>query len=294
MDWFEVELRLPHEMKEPVMNRLFEMGAEGLAEADEEAGAVVRGYFGADRRALVDRDLPGYLHSVRECLPGSEAARWVINGVGAADWADKYKEFYFAQPLSSHFFLRPAWDVRTPIPEGMIPIVMEPGQAFGTGLHATTRLCIALLEHSVELFVRPETLRVVDVGTGTGILAMVASKLGVAAVDAVDTDPVAVEVANANFALNGCVNLNATVGSLEDLAGRYDLIVSNILLETHLRLAPLYRSRLADRGLVVISGLLAPQKPAIVEAFAANGLVEEESQTTQEWLAITFRASRDV
>ncbi len=285
MNWFEVQLLLPAPMKDSVINRLFELGAEGVTDGDDS----VKGYFEEKNRSAVDRDLKAYLDSITEFFPGHPPVEVKFQSVEKTNWADRYKEFYFAQQLSHLFFLKPAWDETTVVPEGLIPIVMEPGQAFGTGLHMSTQLCMRLVEDAVEMFKRPEAIRVLDVGTGTGILSIVAAKLGVQKVTAVDIDPIAVDTAKENFVLNACTQIETKVGDLSGVEGPFEVIVSNILLETHLQLAPLYREKLAPGGQLILSGLLTPQKAELLEAMKVAGLVEETSKSSQEWLAMTLR-----
>ena len=287
--WFEIELSVPEALREPIINRLFELGAEGVNESEDSSQAVVRGFFQERHRDEVSRELPSYLTSLAEIFPDLPKVELQLKAVPQENWAERWKDSYQAQKLTKLFFLKPAWDATTPVPEGMIPLVMEPGQAFGTGLHASTNLCLRLLAFTVELFPRTADLRVIDVGTGTGILAIAAAKLGVGRIEAFDIDPVAVEAAVENCALNGTPDIDVKTAQLADYAGPYDIVLSNILLETHRELASEYARVLKPGGQIILAGLLAHQRDEINEIMAAQGFVLEGSESLQEWIAIAYR-----
>lgn len=217
---------------------------------------------------------------------GATQVQWY--DVEDENWIDAHKEYYLPQKLTQLFFLKPAWDLTTVVPDGMVPLVLEPGQAFGTGLHASTRLCIRLLEYFVELHTKPDDIQALDVGTGTGILAMVLSKLGVASVMATDNDPIALEVAAENLDANQCANVELSDEDLSEFEGPFDIIVSNILLDTHRELAQQYARLLGPRGQLILSGLLASQKTEVVEIMAEVGFQLEASESSQEWIALAF------
>jgi ribosomal protein L11 methyltransferase len=283
--WFEVQLEVAAAQREAVINRLFEIGAEGVNESEE----TVRAYFPESEKAAVKRELDAYAASLAEMFPKSPKVQAKFHAVEQENWAERYKEFYQAQRLTHVFYLKPAWDTKAEVPDGMIPLVMEPGQAFGTGLHASTTLCLRLIEHTADQLAKLAPTRLVDVGTGTGILAIAAAKLGIGHVSAVDIDPIAVVTANENFALNGCKGLKATTQGLHELKGPFDIIVSNILLEAHLELAPEYDRCLAPGGHLILSGLLTPQHQETDDAMRAQGLVPDGTESQQEWLALLYR-----
>jgi ribosomal protein L11 methyltransferase len=296
--WFQVELRIAPVLKEAMVHQLFEWGAQGVTEGEPGDDNLLRAYFEEGKRDVVEEEIEPFIEGLASFFPesasGLGATKVVWNDVEDENWVDAHKRFYEAQELTRLFFLKPAWDEETPVPDGMLPLILEPGQAFGTGLHASTRLCVRLLEYFVELHPRPETLRALDVGTGTGILAMVLSKLGVAEVVATDNDPIALEVAAENLNVNLCQNIALTDEDLADLEGEFDIIVSNILLETHRELASQYRRLLADRGQIILSGLLGHQKTEIVEIMAKAGFVLEAAESSQDWIALAFTPTSDL
>jgi ribosomal protein L11 methyltransferase len=296
--WFEVQMRIAPMLKDALVHQLFEWGAQGISEDDSGEETLVRAYFEEDKRDLVEDEIEPFIQTLAGFFPlakqGAGATKVELNDVEDENWADAHKAFYPAQALTRLFFLKPAWDNTTEVPDGMVPLILEPGQAFGTGLHASTRLCIRLLEYFVEFHAKPGEIHALDVGTGTGILAMVLSKLGVAEVIATDNDPIALEVAQTNLEVNESTNVQLTDTPLEELEGEFSIIVSNILLETHRQLAAHYRRLLLPGGQIILSGLLGHQKTDIVEIMGEVGFQLEASESSQDWIALAFTKKSDL
>jgi ribosomal protein L11 methyltransferase len=182
------------------------------------------------------------------------------------DWGEAWKKGL--GPLAiGRVFVRPTW-VSAAAPPGSVEVVLDPGMAFGTGTHPTTALCLAALS---DLLAARPGLSVLDVGTGSGLLAIAARKLGAGRVAATDNDPVAVEVARENATANAA-ELELAVATLPEIAGRFDLVVANILANTLAALAPEIAAKLAPRGVVLLSGILAPQEREVRDAYLAQGL----------------------
>ncbi len=292
--WHELQIRVAPPMKDAIVHQLFEWGAKGVIEDDAEDECLIRAFFEEVRREEVAEALQPFLNSIVGHFPGTGATTVSWSEVEDEDWSQFHKQFYPAQSLTHLFFLKPAWDEQTEVPDGMVPLILEPGQAFGTGLHASTRLCMRMLEYCVEMHPRPHEIRALDVGTGTGILAMALSKLGIHEAIATDHDPIALEVAAENFGANACNNIELTDSSLDELEGEFEIIVSNILLETHRELATQYRRLIAPRGQIILSGLLVNQRSEIEELMAQAGFQVEGSETSQEWLALAFTPMADL
>jgi ribosomal protein L11 methyltransferase len=181
--------------------------------------------------------------------------------------------------------VRPSWIAAAP-PPGMAEIVLDPGMAFGTGTHPTTSLCLAAL--SDLLAARPGA-RVLDVGTGSGLLAIAARKLGAAEVAGNDNDPVAVRVARENAALNG-VELDLNERGVGGQRGPFDLVLANILANTLVDLAPALAAQLAPGGVVLLSGILTPQEEEVRAAYLAAGLapLPGGDRRDGEWSLLAF------
>jgi ribosomal protein L11 methyltransferase len=205
--------------------------------------------------------------------------------LGRADWAEAWKEQYRVSHIGRRLVVRPSWLSYTPQP-GEVVLTLDPGMAFGTGLHASTRLCLAALERHL----RPgDTL--LDVGTGSGILAIAAARLGAGTVLALDVDPLAVGVARENVALNGVAGVvEVRQGSLPvEPPGGWDVIAVNILAETIAQMAPALAAHLATGGLLIASGIIASRQQLVSAALAAQGLVPVEQQREGDWLALVTR-----
>lgn len=285
MAWFQVNLDLPNALKDSISNRLFELGAQGV---NETAANKLLGFFEESEREVVARELPLFLTSLSQLHPDLPAITFKMEVVVEENWAMAYRKFYKPQRLSSEFFLLPAWEDPKVVPPGMERIILEPGQAFGTGLHPSTQMCLRMLERSANVYQPVAKRKVLDVGTGTGILAIVAEKLGYGHVDAIDNDPIAVETAVENFKLNHCTHSKASGVSIEKLKGPYDIVVSNILLEAHREFALDYLRLLPESGLLILSGLLSHQAQEMFHIFGNLGFVFEAQVSLQEWTALGF------
>jgi ribosomal protein L11 methyltransferase len=283
-EWFEISISHSTGLKESIGNRLFELGAQGIVEEPN----ILKAYFLAENRAAVEKEIKHFIQSLEGVLTDEKAAFETSSEVVKKNWAEHHRSFYPAQKLSRLFYLQPFWDEKVEIPSGMIPIVMEPGQAFGTGLHASTRLCLSLFEKTIELFAKPAELSLIDVGTGTGILAIAARKAGIKNVVAMDNDPLAVEVAQENFERNGCLDIESFAGDLSSVEKKFDIILANILLETHRELMGAYRRLLKPGGYLILSGLLNEQREEIELIVKGAGLNREMLEVSQEWLGVSY------
>ncbi|MFM8269327.1 MAG: 50S ribosomal protein L11 methyltransferase, partial [Pseudomonadota bacterium] len=182
----------------------------------------------------------------------------------------------------------PRWDLNTVVPTDMFPIILDPGQAFGTGLHPTTKLSMKLIEDLAGLYPVLNSVELLDVGTGTGILAIAAHHLGFGAITAIDNDEDAVRVARENIVINGAEKIEVSGESISELTHPFDLIVSNILLETHLLLARDYQRLLKSGGLLILSGLLGGQLLQIESVLVSLGFVPQQKYLYQDWAAASY------
>jgi ribosomal protein L11 methyltransferase len=242
---------------------LFELGATGVEVRDHEGTPMPGVPLPPPGRAL----LVGWFASAE----AAQAARGAVGGsvaeVPDEDWGEGWKKDF--RPLDvGRVRVRPSWIDERP-PAGTVEVVLDPGMAFGTGSHPTTALCLAAL--SDRLGVRPGA-SVLDVGTGSGLLAIAARKLGASRVAANDEDPVAVEVARENAARNG-VDLELTGAPVEEIPGSFEVVVANILANVLVSLAPALAAKVARGGVLFLSGILGPQEDEVRRAHVAAGLV---------------------
>ena len=213
------------------------------------------------------------------------AAEIAAEGVSEDDWAENWKKYY--KPISlGRVTVVPAWEEYA-AKDGEIVVRMDPGMAFGTGTHETTRLVMRILQ---DVIAGGE--RVLDVGTGSGILSICASKLGARDIYAYDIDPVAVRVAKENALADGCDNITVGVSDLlkdVDRAAVYDVCVANIVADIILRMLPDIGELLAPGAPLILSGIIAPRKEDVISAAEAVGFFVEREENENDWVALLVR-----
>ena len=218
---------------------------------------------------------------------------YTYNAIADGDWADRWKEGFKPLRVGRHFVVSPTWEEVDAGPEDLV-ILIDPGRAFGTGHHETTRLCLEWLEERVS--VRPDVgaCSLLDVGTGSGILAMAAALLGFANVLGIDNDPEAIEVADENVRLNGLegkVQLRLDTVSGRD---RFEVVVANIQANPLIGMAGRLAKILEPSGHLVLSGILVEQKEQVKTAYAAEGLQQIDERTAGEWCLLAFERASEV
>lgn len=290
MEWFQIKVLVADEsLKEAISSFFFDLGAEGVSETiDKGISQGVCACFPKDRETTLQGQIEGYLQSLKEGSSDVRDLTWSFSPVPQDNWSEKYKEFYRAQKLTERFFLKPQWDSNTAIPADMFPMILDPGQAFGTGLHPSTKLSMKLIEDTAGLYPDLIKMDVLDVGTGTGILAIAANHLGFGSVTAIDNDEDAVRVARENIIMNHAGKVSVSGKPIADLNGSFDLVVSNILLETHLILARDYRRLVKSGGLLILSGLLGGQLKQIDSVLVPLEFVPQQKYLFQEWAAASY------
>ena len=210
-------------------------------------------------------------------------ANITVSGVNEEDWANSWKEYYKPIKIGEKIVIVPAWEKYTQ-QEGEIIVRMDPGMAFGTGTHETTRLVIKLLEKYIK-----NGMRVADVGCGSGILAICASKLGAAECKAYDIDPVAVKVANENIKDSGLTNVSCEVSDLlrqVDNSQTYDVICANIVADIIIRMMPDVGALMNESSVILASGIIVERSQDVIEAFDEHGFKVVERIDENGWCAL--------
>ena len=233
--------------------------------AAEKSPAESEGFI---RQRLADLSIPATVEHI---------------GVNEEDWADSWKQYYKPIKTGNRIVIVPVWEKYEKAEDELV-VLMDPGMAFGTGTHETTRLCAALLEK----YIAPGD-KMLDVGCGSGILAICAAKLGAGDCFAGDIDPVSVRIANENAEINETPNVHAEVSDLlrqvPKINSGYDICCANIVADVIIRMAPDVSAYLADDAHLIVSGIITERAEEVVESLDRAGLKLIDELRENGWFA---------
>lgn len=294
MKWAQVNVTISREASDAVSNKLFDLNALGVeiqdAQSPTSSSVTLIAYFPMDD--LVGdrlRRVRRFLDQLPEWdLPAGHASV-SLKALKDTDWTTEWRSAFPTQKIGNRVIVAPTWVDIAPDPSEVL-IRLNPGMAFGTGHHPTTRLTIRLLEKTIK-----GNEIAADIGTGSGILSIAAAKLGARKIDAVDLDEATLPVAAENFQLNdvkALINLQAGNG-LDPCSGEYDVIIANILTKVLLTLIPGLPQRLKVGGTVILSGIMAQEVAQVVHALKAHRLLPINIEENEEWVAILAKLSED-
>jgi ribosomal protein L11 methyltransferase len=278
------------ETAEAVTNRLWELGAVGVLEEAAVGRATLRAFFppGTDA-AVLAADLGAYLDDlVALALPGA-AARVAMAPLRDEPWTEAWRAYFRPVPVGRKLLVCPPWAVpRSTLGRGRVLVLIEPGRAFGTGSHGSTQGCLEILERALDGAARSYAL---DVGCGSGILAIAAARLGVARVDAIDVDPDAVAATGENARRNAVADrVRASVATVDTWTGPpAPLVLANLLAPAHLSLASTLAGLVTPGGDLIAGGLLAHEVPAVAGAFAVADCWLVEVAEHEGWATLLVR-----
>ena len=266
----------------------FELIDEGLgARIDPARPSIVRAYVpardpaAAERAAAEAAEALGHLQAFG-LRPIGELTTRIVH---EADWAEAWKAHFPVMRIGRRIVIKPTWRDHAPQP-GDVILDLDPGMAFGTGLHPTTRLCLAGVESAADRGLVGGA-RVLDVGCGSGILAIAAARLGAASVFGVDTDPIAVEATIANAARNDLAGrIAARAGSLPSGGEAFDLVLANLIASVLIALAAALRDELRPGGTLLSSGIFEDREADVRAAFEVAGLAVTARTVEGEWVAL--------
>ncbi len=286
-----------------IEQRWAEIIVEASGDAAQEAvGAVMTEVIGVAGYAVtsvavtaylpVDERLENTLLTLKAALrevkrvhkiPGS-SDEITVRFVAEEDWANAWKQYFKPQKIGERIVVKPTWEAYDPAP-GEIVLEIDPGMAFGTGLHATTRLCLNGLEQHVF-----PGATVADVGTGSGILAVGAILLGAGHAEAVDNDPIAVRIAQENVTLNGVADRVRVSESSVPPSGEYNFVIANILAHVIMALATQLFSATKPGGMLIASGILAgASAEQVAKHLRGVGYINPEIVVEGEWASVVTR-----
>jgi ribosomal protein L11 methyltransferase len=286
--WLVVELSIAKELEEAVSNFLIEQGATGIEEIERDSKQEkLRTYFlqdGEEKRVL--EALCRYLKSLEKIVPGIPHSQIRTTSLAEQDWGKNWKRFFKPVQVTPRLVIKPPW-IKIRRKRGQHFIDITPGMAFGTGTHASTFLAIQALEENLK----KKGLSVLDVGTGSGILSIIAAKSGAKEVWGIDIDGVAVENARENVEKNRVSSIvKIRKGSIGDLHRKFDVVVANIDLKNLRRMRKLLLNHLKKRGLLILSGILEREKERIRLHYLGTRLLRWINTTQkEEWVCLTFK-----
>lgn len=237
--------------------------------------------FGDERR----RSLDNIVESARRIFPG-EKISGTFSEIPDEDWSETWKAHFKPLRVGRKFLITPTWEKAAPRPDDRV-IHIDPGRAFGTGHHETTRLCLEWLEGWVSQNASPGSL--LDVGTGSGILAMGAALLGFENIVGIDNDPEAIEVAIPNLELNKVAGkVRVFCAGPQEVEGCFDVVISNIQSLPLIRMSETMVARVKDGGRLVLSGILSEQAEAVSTEYEKQGMTFAGSECAGEWVLLDF------
>ncbi|MFC4738171.1 50S ribosomal protein L11 methyltransferase [Bacillus daqingensis] len=310
MKWAEISVHTTQEAVEPVSHILHEAGAGGvviedkadffkerkpvfgelfeLSEADyPEQGVLLKAYL------PVNSFLGDAVEEIRQSVIrltdfGIDTGSGVVtlNEVDEEEWATAWKKYYKPVKVGASITIAPSWENYKPVQKNEIVVELDPGMAFGTGTHPTTVLCIQALEKHIK-----QGRRVLDVGTGSGVLAVTAAKLGAGSVDAVDLDEVAVKAADENVRHNHVEHAVSVrqANLLAESTGTYDLIAANILAEVITTMTEDAWKALQPGGVFITSGIIQAKKELVKQSLHHAGFSILETTEMEDWVSFTAK-----
>lgn len=278
MSWIELKLDIPNSALEQISAYLFAYGCEGINVTDD--GIII--YFATHRWS--DEVKIGLVKFIRHILPGFSGKNIQIQSITDHDWNADWKKHFKPVKISASVVIRPPWEDYYKS-HGEIVITINPKMAFGTGHHESTKLVIIEMEKIIK-----SGMHVLDVGTGSGILAILAHKLGAESVLGIDNDMEALKNATENLALNEITSgVNIGYAELEQVTpSDYDVVVANININTLLHYAPLFPDHLKQGAKLVLSGVLRRDESTIIQQYSTHGFVVQKKSTMKDWLGLVL------
>ena len=322
MNWLELHIDTTHAGLEPVETLLSSLGIDGVVIDDEtefqdflennhqywdyvdedlekemQDKSRVTFYLQADEEGFAKMgEVRIALENLKKTAQACGTLLMTMDSLQDADWENNWKQYYKPMEIGERLLVIPQWEqedpkVRKALEGGRVPLILEPGLTFGTGSHATTRLCLTALEQAVQ-----GGEKVLDLGCGSGILSIAALKLGAASALAVDIDDKCLDVAYENAAMNGIGRDTYTVkvGDIlsdealrAEIGGGYDVVLANIVADVIIGLGPMVRSLLRENGVFLCSGIIDTRAEEVADKLRQAGLEILDTRSSEGWYAYT-------
>lgn len=302
-EWIEISVEIDQHLQDALADFLTELGSNGVIIDEEDldplSGKVQNGSndlklcraYLKNGSQLQDKihSLDRYLKSLARLHSLKDPPPMKLKIIHEEDWSRKWQRFFTTTRVGTHIIVKPTWEIFIPESDDII-IEMDPGMAFGTGTHGTTRMCLKAIEDLMLNDNNRPIKSMLDVGVGSGILSIAAAKLGIEKIVGVDIDPIALRYARQNIEKNH-VDDKASIQecSLEKLEGRFDLVVANILSDVLIKLRKdLYR-HLTDNGTLILSGILDEDAAKLEKKFKSKKATLEHHYYDTGWICLLFR-----
>ena len=322
MNWLELHIDTTHAGLEPVETLLSSLGIDGVVIDDEtefqdflennhqywdyvdedlekemQGKSRVTFYLQADEEGFAKMgEVRIALENLKKTAQACGTLLMTMDSLQDADWENNWKQYYKPMEIGERLLVIPQWEqedpkVRKALEGGRVPLILEPGLTFGTGSHATTRLCLTALEQAVQ-----GGEKVLDLGCGSGILSIAALKLGAASALAVDIDDKCLDVAYENAAMNGIGRdaYTVKVGDIlsdealrAEIGGGYDVVLANIVADVIIGLGPMVRSLLRENGVFLCSGIIDTRAEEVADKLRQAGLEILDTRSSEGWYAYT-------
>jgi len=283
--WLEISIDIDPATREACSDFLMEMGCDGVVSEDFEDN-LMKAYLPYENNLEeITLHIDTFLAKIIDVFPDISKPDLNIKIIANQDWSTTWRSFFYLEQITNNLMILPAWE-EMPEPVKSHVIRIDPGTAFGTGKHETTKMCLSALEKTGK----SEPWTMLDVGTGSGILSVYGAMLGAKEITAIDIDPEAVRWAKKNIELNKLpIDIDLSTTPLEAVSETYDVIAANIILNTILELSPLFPGLLAPEGLLILSGILREQTGKVEEKLQGLGLIKTDITYMGEWACLMIK-----
>jgi ribosomal protein L11 methyltransferase len=300
-NWLKVELTAPFELIDALSNFMTEIGAQGVFQetpysetsngfAQDAICETLKAYLPVDLRLENRLDaLRTYIEGLSELFPDGPKPVFGTERIDDPNWGEAWKKYFKPLRVTKNIVIKPTWERFAPVGRDVV-VDIDPGMAFGTGQHASTRMCLQAMEDLLLQERNTAKWRVLDVGTGTGILGIACAKLGMQRIVCVDNDKKAAEIARENVAINDVEDrvsvINQDIATIHE---RFDLIVANLTAKILLKHRSHLLSLLGPDGYLIISGVIEQNREEIETHFIVPPLASQQVITEKEWICYVLR-----
>jgi ribosomal protein L11 methyltransferase len=283
--WLQLSFKAPPPALDTISNFLIERGSPGVVlERDE-----VRAFFVRSRKAsALKRDIRRFIRGIGGIYPGigEQPLRWTT--LRNKDWNKSWRRFFVPQKIGKTFWVTPPW-IDSPESRRRRTITIEPGMAFGTGTHPTTRCCLEFVEEAADSL-NGSDKTALDVGTGSGILAIALAKMGISKVLAIDNDPVALKAAQVNVRRNRVEKIVVLSHSgLGRVKKSFSIVVANLTAETIIDFCSILKNKVSPHGYLILSGIFKPKAGEVLRYFCPSPFMLSRQIHQKEWATFLLR-----